>query len=82
MAKLLSRIIVRKIDHSWLRSPFFRKEELSRPVVKGRVGEPFISFLPYILAPPTSSFPMPHPPIAPTPVPANLDPEEDLMIFG
>ncbi len=40
MAKLSFEKIVQKVDHRW-RSPFVQKEDMTRPVIEGRAGEPF-----------------------------------------
>ncbi len=72
--------IVQKIDHRW-RSPLVQKEELLRPVIEGWVGKTFHSPLLYFLVPSAPSFLGPQPPTAPTPVPAPINSDVDLMIF-
>ncbi len=54
MAKLSSEKIVQETNHRW-RSTLCSKEDMTRPVVGGWVGEPFHSFLLLFLVPSTST---------------------------
>jgi hypothetical protein len=54
MAKLSFKKIVQKVDHRW-RSPLVQKEDMTRPVIEGRAGEPFYHFPNPILVPSASS---------------------------
>ncbi len=53
----------------------------SRPVIEGWVGKTFHSPLLYFLAPSAPSLPGPQPPTVPTPVPAPINSDVNLMIF-
>jgi hypothetical protein len=50
MAKLSFEKIVQKVDHRW-RSPLVQKEDMTRPVIEGRAGEPIYHFLNPVLVP-------------------------------
>jgi hypothetical protein len=80
MANLSLRKIVQIIDHRW-RSPLIQKEDLTRPVIKGWIGETFYPFSRLVLVPPIPSSSASRPPIAPIPAPLPLDPGVDLMNF-
>ncbi len=80
MAKPLLWKIVQNLDHRW-RSPLNQKEDVTRPVIKGWVGEAFYPFSRLVLVPPIPSSSASRPPVAPNPAPLPLDSEVDLMNF-
>jgi hypothetical protein len=54
MAKLSFEKIVQKVDHRW-RFPLGQKEDMTRPVIGGRAGEPFFHFPNHVLVPSASA---------------------------
>jgi hypothetical protein len=80
MAKLSFEKTVQKVDHRW-RSPLGQKEDMTRPVIEGRAGEPFYHFPNPILVPSASSSASSQHPVTPKLAPLPLKPDVDLMNF-
>ncbi len=80
MAKLSFREIVQKGDHRW-RCPLNQKEDLTRPVVEGWVGETYLSSLRLVLVPSSSTSLASRHPDTPKIAPITADPDQDLIVF-